>query len=119
LDAFTSLRRSIVQQMTRPHYEHYVDWLGAGETIKPGETARFYAENLPLFPQTQLFRVKMREITYSHETLQTRFHVTAGFESSESYFHYFHVDYPIPHFGPFQLDISALDSPACLDAAPV
>lgn len=119
LDAFHALRRSTVQQMTLPHYEHYVDWLGEGEKIKPGETARFYAENLVLFPQTQLFRIKMREMTYLHETLQTRFHVTSGFESAETYFHYFHVDHPISQFGPFQLDVSALDSPAYLDSVPV
>lgn len=119
LDSYIALRRAVVQQMLAPRYEHYVDWLENGERIEPGQTVRFHGEYLSLFPQNVVFRVKMREITYAHENLQIRFHITSGYESSESYFHYFHVDYPIPRSGAFQLDVSALDSLAPLDAVPV
>lgn len=117
-DAYSAIRWAIIQQMTATHYEHYLDWVGNANNVEPGETIRVYAENVTLFPQNQPFRVKMREITYAHETLQTRFHVTSGWESAETYFHYFYVDYPIPRLGVFQLDVSALDSIAPLDAVP-
>ncbi len=116
-DAAAALRQAVVQQMETPHYEHFVDWTGNGETVKPGESVCFKPEYRSLFPETQRFRIKTREITYAHETLQTRFHVTSGNESSETYFHYFRVDHPIPRFGAFQMDVSALDSIAYLDAA--
>ncbi|MGC9327710.1 MAG: hypothetical protein ACP5I1_08755, partial [Candidatus Hinthialibacter sp.] len=70
-DAFEALRRAIVNQMKANHYEHYIDLMGRGETIQPGQTVKFFIDNLPLFPQEQIFRVKSREITYAHESLQT------------------------------------------------
>jgi len=122
-DAVAALRRGILQQMKKPLYEHYVDLIGCGEKTAPGDTVRFCADDLPLLPQGQIFRVKMREINYSHEQLQTRLYLTSGFESSSTYFYYFHHDSAIaPSFkegksGAFQLDASALDSQNHLDAA--
>ncbi len=120
-DAFQALRNAILQQMTTPHYEHYVDIHDSGETIQPGDTVRFLPEGVPLFPQERIFRVSMREIEYAHERLRTRLHLTSGFESTPNYFHYFRDDRKIPELqipveaGPFQLDVHALDSPMHLD----
>ncbi len=118
LDVFTAFRRAVMQQMMTPHYEHYIDWMGAKEAIQPGDAVCFRVDYLPLFPQERLFRVKIREIVYSHESVQTRLHVTAGNESSATYFHYYHVDYTLSRIGPFQLDVSALDSTSPLDSWP-
>ncbi|MBN2327830.1 MAG: hypothetical protein JXR73_11810 [Candidatus Omnitrophica bacterium] len=101
--------------MNANHYEHYIDLAGRGETIQPGHTVKFYAENLPIFPQEKMFRVKSREITYAHESLQTRLYLTSGHESTLRYFSYFKVDRSLPRYGPFQLDVSALDSMSPLD----
>ena len=118
-DALSALHQAIIHQMTAPHYEHYVDLNGWGETIAPGSTVRFLLNDLPIFPQETIFRVKMRELTFAHENFTTRLHLTSTFESSPTYFHYLRRDRSIPKpylgGGPFQLDVSALDSPAHLD----
>ncbi|MEW6238333.1 MAG: hypothetical protein AB1656_23355 [Candidatus Omnitrophota bacterium] len=122
-DAVAALRRAILQQMRRPNYEHYVDLIGYGEKIAPGDTVRFRADDMPQLPQDRIFRVKMREITYAHEQLQTRLHLTSGLESSSTFFYYFHNDSIfLPSFkegksGAFQLDVSAMDSQTHIDAA--
>jgi hypothetical protein len=120
-DAFAALRRSILQQMNGPHYEHYVDLIGWGEKIAPGDTVQFILDEMPLFPQKQIFRVKMREIVYAHENLQTRLHLISGYASTPSYFYYMRNDSKVvqPYLGGkvgiFQLDISALDSMSHID----
>ncbi len=120
-DVYLYLRKAITQQMNHTHYEHYIDLIGWGETIQPGDTVQFQAELVHLFPQELTFRVKMREIEYAHGNLKTRLHLTSSFESSSTYFYYFTNDRKIPELfmtgdgGPFQLDVSALDSPAHLD----
>ncbi|RJP32403.1 MAG: hypothetical protein C4527_06095 [Candidatus Omnitrophota bacterium] len=120
-DVYKALRNAIIQQMTQPHYEHYVDLMDGGEFVQPGEVVRFYVEEIPLFPQDRMFRVKEREIEYAHGRLKTRLHLTSGFESTPTYFYYFTDDKKIPEWqkstaaGPFQLDVSALDSIAHID----
>lgn len=123
LDACSAFRRAVIQQMTRPHYEHYVTLHGRGETVAPGDSVRFLIDDYPLLPQDSLFRVKRREIVYAHERLETRLFLTSALESSPTYFYYFRHDRVLPPLylrgktGPFQLDVSALDSPAHLDPA--
>ncbi|MFB3787307.1 MAG: hypothetical protein ACE15F_13160 [bacterium] len=123
LDACFAFRRAVIQQMTRPHYEHYVTLHGQGETVAPGDCVRFLIDDYPLLPPDGLFRVKRRDIVYAHERLETRLFLTSGLESSPTYFHYFRHDRTLPPLylrgktGPFQLDVSALDSPAHLDPA--
>ncbi len=123
LDACTAFRRAVIQQMIRPHYEHYVTLHGWGETVPPGDSVRFLVDDYPLLPQDRFFRVKRREIVYAHERLETRLFLTSSLESSPTYFHYFRHDrirpplYQHGKSGPFQLDVSALDSPAHLDPA--
>ncbi len=120
-DALEVLRQAIMEQMSRAHYEHYVDLIGYGETIQPGDRVQFIIDDLPLFPQNQVFRVKSRELTYAHESLQTRLYLTSGWESSPTYLYYFRHDTPlVPTMieqpsAPFQLDVSALDSASYLD----
>ncbi len=122
LDAYAALRRAIEQQMSMPHYEHYVDFSGDNVSVSAGHTMGFAIQNLPVFPRNQIFRIKMHEITYSHEIIRTRLHLTSGAESSTQYFDYFRRDRPtIPlhmlgQTGQFQLDISALDSLSHLDS---
>lgn len=122
-DVYAALERSVIQHMTVPHYEHYVELISSGEDVKPGDTVSFRVDGLELFPQDQIFRVKQRDITYAHGEYKTRLHLTTGYESSPSYFYYFRNDRTPPasfllgRTGIFQLDISALDSPSQLDAA--
>ncbi|MBI1388054.1 MAG: hypothetical protein GC154_06360 [bacterium] len=123
-DAFYALRCAVLAQMSAPHYSHFVDWIGAGWEVEPGETVRFvFDEPFPLFPSDRIFRVAGREITWAHDSIQTRFALTAGYESSGSYFDYLKNDrraaftYFDGRVGSFQLDISSLDSAAHLDAA--
>jgi len=122
-DVFSALRRAVIEQMTGAHYEHYVELSGAGETIQPGDRVRMQVENVPIFPKEQIFRVLMREITYAHENLQTQLHLVTGFSSAPTYFYYLKSDRKmiLPYMGgkvgAFQLDISALDTAAHLDAA--
>lgn len=121
-DVLAALERSIIQHMTVPHYEHYVDLIGYGEDINTGDTVSFRVDGLVLFPQDQIFRIKQRDITYAHGEYKTRLHLTTGYESAPSYFNYFRNDFT-PKFsfllgrtGIFQMDVSALDSPVNLDA---
>jgi len=122
-DVYAALERSIMQNLSVPHYEHYVDLLGSGENVQPGDTVCFRVDEIPLFPQDQIFRVKQRDITYSHGQHTSRLHLTTGYESAPGYFYYLRSDRtPPPLFllgktGVFQLDLSALDSPSSLDAA--
>ncbi len=120
-DSFSNLQRAIIDQMTRPHYEHHIDLAGTGETIAPGETVQLSIDNYSLLPDNLIFRVKMRELVYSHETVNTKLHLTSGLESSPSYFHYHRKERVDPpsflqgKIGPFQLDLSALDSVSHID----
>lgn len=122
LDAMALLRAAVEQQFSRYRYEHYIDLFERGENIQPGETVRFLVDRFPLFPVDTQFRVKQREIAYSHRTLKTRLVLTTGFESSTHYFSYFFEDEPhedLPDLyesNAFQLDVSALDSAKHLDA---
>lgn len=122
-DVYAALERSIVEHISTVHYEHYVDLAGYGENMQPGDTVQFRVDDIPLFPQDRIFRVKQRDIIYAHEQYTVRLHLTAGYESAPSYFYYLRNDRtPPPSFllgktGVFQLDISALDSPSRLDAA--
>lgn len=122
-DVYAALERSIIQHMTVPHYEHYVEMIRSGEDVNPGDTVSFRMDGFELFPQDQIFRVKQRDITYAHGEYKIRLHFTTGYESSPSYFYYFRNDRTPPasfllgRTGIFQLDISALDSPTQLDAA--
>ena len=112
---------AISQQLEQPLYEHTIDLTGAGENVQPGDVVQFQVDNFPLFPEKQLFRVKSREIIYAHESHKTRLYLTTGFESAPSYFYYLGRDdlagplYVTGRIGPFQLDVSALDSAAHLD----
>lgn len=121
LDAFSALKNAIISQMTRPHYEHYADLAGRGETIAPGATVRLTADDFPLLPDDLIFRVKIREIVFAHESLNVRLHLTSGLESSPTYFHYHRTERVDPpsylegKVGSFQLDISALDSATNID----
>jgi len=121
-DGLALFASAVRQQMLSPNYNHYVDIADNGWQILPGDTVQFQAGVLPIFPQNQKFRVTQRDITYAHEMLETRLHLTSGFESAPTYFHYFRQDTTIaPSFllgrvGPFQADVSALDSSAHLDA---
>jgi len=123
LDAYAALRRSIEQQMSMPHYEHYVDFAGDNTPVFAGHTVRFNIKNLPVFPHNQIFRIKLHEITYSHEIIRTRLQLTSGAESSTPYFDYFRTDRPTialqmqGQSGQFRLDVSALDSLSHLDAS--
>ena len=123
LDVFSALERAITQQMHRPHYEHFIDLTGQGEQLQDGDTIQFRISRFPLFPQNQIFRIKAREITFAHNQLQTRLHLTSGLESSSDYFYYFKKDaanfrsYLTGRTGAFQLDVSSLDSNSHLDAA--
>jgi signal peptidase I len=122
-DVYAAFERSVIQHMTAPHYEHYVEWIGYGEEIKPGDTISFRVDEVALFPQDQIFRVKQRDITYSHGECKIRLHLTTGYESAPNYFYYFRndrtppVSFLVGRTGIFQLDISALDTPVHLDAA--
>ena len=122
-DVFYALQRTVKEQMNQVHYEHVVDLYGQGVNIQAGDCIRFNAPYMPLFPSPSFFRVKMREITYAHEELQVRLHLTSRFESSRQYFEYFRSDRrtsaaTLPgRSGLFQLDISSLDSASHLDAA--
>ncbi len=123
IEALNQLTQSIQEQMKQIHYEHYIDLWGVGAGIQPGDLIQFSVDNFILFPQQEIFRVKQRDLVYSHETLKTRLHVTTGYESSITYFHHIkHNPVITPkallyHLGPFQLDVSRLDSAAHLDTA--
>ncbi len=122
IDSIASLQKSIENQLSRPHYEHFIDLIGYGENIKPGDTVMFRNIDLPGFPQNSIFRVKTREIHYAHNQLKVRLYLTTGFESTSSYFQYFREEKPLlPAFaegrvGQFQLDLSALNSRAYIDS---
>ncbi len=122
LDAYSALRRAIEQQMSMPHYEHYVDFAGDNVSVSTGNTVQFNIQYLPVFPRRQIFRIKIHEITYAHEIIRTRLHLTSGAESSTPYFDYFRIDRPTfplnmqGQTGEFRLDISALDSLSHLDS---
>lgn len=115
---------AIASQLAGPHYSRTVDVIGDGFRVNPGDTLRLlFDQPLPRFPEDQLFRVKQRELTYAHETLSVRFHLTTGFESGADYLDghdrervigYSYLDSRI---GPFQMDVSSLDSAAYFDAA--
>jgi len=112
---------AINQQMNSPHYEHYIDLFGRGEKIQPGDRIQFSIDDFSLFPYQETFRVKQREIEFAHNKMKVRLHLTTGYESSTNYFdHLKHNRTLEPNarlyrFGPFQLDVSQLDSPAHLD----
>lgn len=122
-DGLAALRRAIRQQMKDPRYSRTVDLLGVGESVMPGDSVRFTCGTPPRFPEEALFRVREREIVYERETVRTRLHLTSAFESAPTYFHYLKKDrrwappYQEGRMGMFQLDVSALDSSAHLDAA--
>lgn len=122
-DVFAALRRAAVAHMRLPSYGRYIDLDGAGWDIRPGDTIRFIPERLPLFPEEAVFRVKEREIVYARETLRVRLWLANGYESAPTYFYYFRYEPARPAAsneglaGPFQLDVSALDSDAHLDPA--
>ncbi|MDP8246239.1 MAG: hypothetical protein P9L94_19305 [Candidatus Hinthialibacter antarcticus] len=123
-DAMNALLAAITMQQNAPHYSHHIDLFGQGEAIQPGDVAQFtFQSALPLFPSGQRFRVKMREITYAHEAMRTRLHLTSAFESSDGYFDEMKIhtqptaQYLDGRVGAFQLDVSALDSDSHLDAA--
>lgn len=122
-DGLFLMREAIRTQMKQPGYSHYIDLSGRGETIQPGDTVRFSIDALPVFPRQQRFRVKRRELTIAHETLTTRLVLTSGYESTYRYFETMLSDprlvpgYLEGSVGPFQLDVSSLDSDAFLDVA--
>ncbi|MBZ0254490.1 hypothetical protein K8I31_00405, partial [bacterium] len=123
-DAMAALSSAIERQIKTPYYSHYVDFMGQGEDILPGDTVQFtFTDPLALFPLEQIFRVKQRDLTYAHETLTTRLHVTHSFESTNQYFDALETNkhptaqYMDSYVGAFQLDVSALDSESHLDAA--
>lgn len=123
-DALLALSSAITAQLGTPYYSHHVDWVGQGETVQPGDTVQFtFTEPLALFPHEQIFRVKQRDLTYAHETLTTRLHVTHRFESTNQYFDELKTNthptaqYMDSYVGAFQLDASSLDSESHLDAA--
>ncbi len=123
-DAMHALLAAVEMQQSAPHFSHYVDLVGGGEAIEPGETLQFTFETpLPLLPSEQVFRVKQREIVYAHESLRTRLHLTSSFESSDGYYASLKTDrviaanYRDGRVGAFQLDVSSLDSESHLDAA--
>lgn len=122
-DGLFLLREAVHMQQASEMVTHTIDLDARGVTIRPGDTIRFTMDSFEPFLRHLVFRVKQREITVAHERLTTRLHLTTGYENAYRYFEYMRSDPRlVPGIqegsrGPFQLDVSALDSEAHLDAA--
>lgn len=122
-DALAALRHSTLQHLLTPHYGHAIDLAGPQPHLRAGDGIRFSAPQWPWFPEAHCFRIKQRELRYAHERYHTRLFLTTGHENGAGYFTYLKrkrtstIAYQLAVSGAFQLDVSALDSDAHLDAA--
>ena len=123
LGDYAYLQAAILEQMTVPGIEKFIDWHGAKFDFAAGDTVELRGNPLPQITGGNIFRIKELEISYSHQQFKIRMNLASRYESTSRYLKHFDHDvgesnsfYVEQRIGAFRLDHSALDSQAHLDA---
>lgn len=116
------LKASVMEQMPNPVNDKYIDIYLPNFDFAPGDVFELRNSPLPQLDEDNLFRVKMEEISYTHEQYKVRLHLAQKYESSTRYLRYIDHDqgespgfYVSRRSGSFKIDFSVLDSYAHLD----